>query len=1156
MMCDVMPTIIEDGTGGDRDSPGSNDDSNFEQLMVNMLDERDKLLEQLQGVQNQLQDTTQKLKETEKDRDTLNKQLESTFPQVCPACLCILQDVTSLTKEVSGLRDALADREDEVYELKAERNNTRLLLEHLECLVSRHERSLRMTVVKRQASSQGGVSSEVEVLKALKSLFEHHKALDEKVRERLRVQLERASTLEDELAIANAQLAAFRDQPTSNGSDVREENERSNSEVQIKNKHNKRMSNGVVEQDAETSSRVVELQEMMEKQASEIALARSRISELQARLKESDDAIASSKAEIGKYQEQISKLQRDVKEANAQRDGQEERIDTLEQRYLIAQRESTSVQDLNDRLESELASCEAQLKSNEERLKQSQEKFDQQEVQLQQLLNQSFSETLHTEASVTSDEIKEMQEKTNQLEQHISELSEELEATRRRETMNEEHNARLSSTVDRLLSESNERLQQHLKERMQTLEEKNQLTQELENIRARLEQVLSEKSQVIEELAQMKRNLYATQETSRSPSAFLYPQSFRNNEGFDDYDYPVLRANKGRESLDDPDKVHTLNEQEWQRLEQAAVLANVRQAFDGNEGEGEPTSQPDFVPQKVTNDAHTLALMLQDQLEAINAEIGLLQEEKDTAEMKAQEIESQVGSQRLDALSDRWRSLDQPSPPISGRSTPTMQNCLDASKYNTLFDDIDGSMSSLTSSAPAGFTLRESTSPFSLNKESASNASLEDGEGSCQGADDSTRQIKCESSPPTPRSSRVQQLQQSASVSSDNSGQTANRDSTHSSPSPGSSGSNNSSQESLQRQQQKKKGLKGSLGRMFKREKSRSLPRDSISSRELPLEPSSSSIEDIAPVAPPPRTTSMQQQGSMNFPKTTDHDRRRKKKEELLEESMKASTPFALWNGPTVVAWLELWVGMPEWYVAACRANVKSGAIMSALSDQEIQREIGISNPLHRLKLRLAIQEMVNLTSPSAPKTSLSPLAFGEMSHEWIGNEWLAALGLPQYRSTFMECLVDARMLDYLTKKDLRGQLKMVDSFHRTSLQSGISCLKKINYDKHELRRRREASLQDTKDVLVWSNDRLIKWVRSIGLKDYADNLVESGVHGALIALDESFGSAAMALALQLPSSNSQAKQCLETEFNKLIQSGTNRPVKEPSTSKRSKSKR
>lgn len=41
-------------------------------------------------------------------------------------------------------------------------------------------------------------------------------------------------------------------------------------------------------------------------------------------------------------------------------------------------------------------------------------------------------------------------------------------------------------------------------------------------------------------------------------------------------------------------------------------------------------------------------------------------------------------------------------------------------------------------------------------------------------------------------------------------------------------------------------------------------------------------------------------------------------------------------------------------------------------------------------------------------------------------------------------------------------------------------------------------------------------------MQEYANNLLESGVHGALIALDESFDAQAMALALQIPTQNAQ----------------------------------
>ena len=85
-----------------------------------------------------------------------------------------------------------------------------------------------------------------------------------------------------------------------------------------------------------------------------------------------------------------------------------------------------------------------------------------------------------------------------------------------------------------------------------------------------------------------------------------------------------VRETRGRIGIEDaPSRVFTLNEQEWQKLEQASVLKNVALAFDNGRlsdiesDAGSETSED----RGVSGDAHTLASLLQQQIDIINREL-------------------------------------------------------------------------------------------------------------------------------------------------------------------------------------------------------------------------------------------------------------------------------------------------------------------------------------------------------------------------------------------------------------------------------------------------------------------------------------------------------------------------------------------------------
>uniref|UniRef100_A0A4W3J1B5 PPFIA binding protein 1a n=1 Tax=Callorhinchus milii TaxID=7868 RepID=A0A4W3J1B5_CALMI len=243
---------------------------------------------------------------------------------------------------------------------------------------------------------------------------------------------------------------------------------------------------------------------------------------------------------------------------------------------------------------------------------------------------------------------------------------------------------------------------------------------------------------------------------------------------------------------------------------------------------------------------------------------------------------------------------------------------------------------------------------------------------------------------------------------------------------------------------------------------------------------------------------------------------------DLQQTNTDLDTPFAKWTKEQVCNWLhEQGLGI---YTGSSKSWITSGQTLLHASQQDLERELGIKHPLHRKKLQLALQAVGSEEEDNR----------GKLDYNWV-TRWLDDIGLPQYKTQFDEGRVDGRMLHYMTVDDVLS-LKVVSVLHHLSIKRAIQVLRINHFETNCLRRRPSDENNITPaEVSQWTNHRVMEWLRSVDLAEYAPNLRGSGVHGGLMVLEPRFNVETLAMLLNISPNKTLLRRHLATHFNLLI---------------------
>ncbi|KAI6188544.1 hypothetical protein M3Y98_00366200 [Aphelenchoides besseyi] len=237
---------------------------------------------------------------------------------------------------------------------------------------------------------------------------------------------------------------------------------------------------------------------------------------------------------------------------------------------------------------------------------------------------------------------------------------------------------------------------------------------------------------------------------------------------------------------------------------------------------------------------------------------------------------------------------------------------------------------------------------------------------------------------------------------------------------------------------------------------------------------------------------------------------------------------FCDWSTEVVCEWLAE-VGFGQ-YIPDAERSIRSGRHLLNMTNAELEKEVGIKPLMHRKKLRCllnCIERNTSNTLEAADRMDVHQVML-----------WLDDIGLPQLRDVFAENMIDGQMLLCLTVQDL-VEMKIVTAMNHATIARAIQFLRSVDFSHQRMIKSFKGDVTQMDkcpdEVEKWAHSCVVQWLKEIDLKEFTQNLMFSGIHGALMVHDPTFTAESLSEVLQIPPHKTLLRRHLSSHFNKIL---------------------